>query len=72
MRQAFAGPYVRRSMTVGLRALLLVAAVVCFIIAVFATTHYPDWLAIGLACFAGSYVVGELGWDRRIGAMRRT
>jgi hypothetical protein len=51
-------------MNLGLRTLLLVAAVACFVIAVFATTHYPDWLAIGLACSAGAVLVRELGWDK--------
>ncbi len=57
-------------MNLGLRVILLIAAVVSFIICIFATTHYPDWLAIGLACFAGSYVVGDLGWDRPVGTRR--
>jgi hypothetical protein len=57
-------------MNLGLRVILLIAAVVCFIICIFATTHYPDWLAIGLACFAASYVVGDLGWDRPVGTRR--
>jgi hypothetical protein len=57
-------------MNLGLRVILLIAAVVSFIICIFATTHYPDWLAIGLACFAGSYVVGDMGWDRQLGTRR--
>jgi hypothetical protein len=57
-------------MTLGLRAILLAAAVVCFIIAIFATTHYPDWLAIGLACTAGAWLADSLGWaDRTVGSM---
>jgi len=61
-------------MNLGLRALLLIAAVVCFVIAIFTDLHWPDWIAIGLACFAGSYVVGELGWDRQLmsGPSRRS
>ena len=58
-------------MNLGLRAILVIAAIISFIICIFATTHYPDWLAIGLACFAGSYLVGEMGWDRPIGTARR-
>jgi hypothetical protein len=59
-------------MTLGLRVILVIAAVVCFIIAIFADLHWPDWMAIGFACFAGSYLVGEMGWDRQIGTTRRS
>jgi len=59
-------------MNLGVRVILLLAAVVSFIICIFATEHYPDWLAIGLACLAGSFVVGDLGFDRPIGTTRRT
>jgi drug/metabolite transporter (DMT)-like permease len=54
-------------MNLGVRVLLLLAAVVCFFISIFATEHFSDWLAIGLICFAGSFVVGDLGWDRALG-----
>ena len=57
-------------MNLGVRAILLLAAVVSFIICIFATTHFSDWLAIGLACLAGSFVVGDMGWDRPIGTRR--
>jgi sorbitol-specific phosphotransferase system component IIBC len=59
-------------MNLGVRVILLLAAVVSFIICIFATEHYSDWLAIGLACLAGSFVVGDLGFDRPIGTTRRT
>ena len=59
-------------MNLGLRAILLIAAVVCFIIAIFSDVHEGDWIAIGLACFAGSYVVADLGWDRSFSTSRRT
>jgi sorbitol-specific phosphotransferase system component IIBC len=59
-------------MNLGVRVILLLAAVVSFIICIFATEHFSDWLAIGLACLAGSFVVGDLGFDRPIGAPRRT
>jgi len=58
-------------MNVGVRVILLLASVVSFIICIFATEHFTDWLAIGLACFVGSFVVGDLGWDRPLGAPRR-
>jgi hypothetical protein len=58
-------------MNVGLRALLLVAAVVCFVIAVFSDTNWPDWIAIGLACSAGAVLVREMGWDKTMGLGNR-
>jgi hypothetical protein len=54
-------------MNLGVRVILLLAAAVSFIICIFATEHFPDWLAIGLLCLTGSFVVGDLGWDRPIG-----
>lgn len=59
-------------MNLGLRALLLIAAVVCFIIAIFTDLHWPDWIAIGLACATGAVLVTEMGWDRPIMTGRRT
>jgi hypothetical protein len=59
-------------MNLGVRVILLLAAVVSFIICIFATEHYPDWLAIGLACLAASFAVGDLGFDRPVGGPRRT
>jgi sorbitol-specific phosphotransferase system component IIBC len=58
-------------MKLGLRTLLLLAAVVCFIIAIFVTSHVTDWIAIGLACSAGAVLVRELGWDRPMMGMHR-
>jgi hypothetical protein len=58
-------------MNLGVRVILLAAAVVSFIICIFATEHFTDWLAIGLACFAGSYLVADLGLDRPVGTMTR-
>jgi hypothetical protein len=51
-------------MNVGLRALLLLVAVVCFVIAIFTDLHQGDWIAAGLACSAGAVLVREMGWDR--------
>ena len=58
-------------MNVGLRAILVVAAVVCFIIAIFSDVHQGDWIAGGLAFYAGSVLVGELGWERSFGTGSR-
>jgi hypothetical protein len=60
-------------MNLGVRVILLAAAVICFIIAIFTDLHQGDWLAIGLALFAGPYLVADMGWDRPLGAgPRRT
>ena len=58
-------------MNIGLRAILLAAALVCFVIAIFSDTSWPDWIAGGLALYAGSLLVGELGMDRSFGTTRR-
>ena len=57
-------------MKLGLRTLLVIVAVVCFVIAIFSDVHWPDWIAIGLACWAGSFLVADLGWDRPMGGGR--
>ena len=60
-------------MNVGLRALLMLVALIFFVIAIFSNLHQGDFIAAGLACVAGAWLVGELGWDRSLGAgSRRT
>ncbi|HLX33355.1 MAG TPA: hypothetical protein VKR79_11435 [Gaiellaceae bacterium] len=55
-------------MTIGLRQLLLLAATVVFIIAIFVNVvHQLDWMAAGLACSAAAVLVREMGWDRVLG-----
>jgi hypothetical protein len=57
-------------MTLGVRAILLIAAVILFLIA----TGSNDWkklVAIGLACTAGALLVQELGLNLRVGGRRR-
>ncbi|HET8893593.1 MAG TPA: hypothetical protein VFM96_05810 [Gaiellaceae bacterium] len=52
-------------MNIGLRTLLLLAAVVIFIVAIFVNvSHEMDWIAAGLACSAGAVLVREMGWDK--------
>lgn len=52
-------------MNIGLRSLLLIAAVVLFVITIFENgTNQLHWLAAGLACSAGAVLVREMGWDR--------
>jgi hypothetical protein len=45
----------------GLRALLLIVAVVLFALAALTDSHYSDYLAGGLACMAGALLVESLG-----------
>jgi hypothetical protein len=47
--------------TLGLRALLLILAVVLFVIAVVSEESYPDLLAGGLACVAAALLIDEVG-----------
>ncbi len=59
-------------MSIGLRQLLLLAATVVFVIAIFVNTaDWFDWISIGLACFAGAALVREMGWDRGFSAAGR-
>ena len=58
-------------MRLGLRAILLVAALICFVIAVFSDLHWPDWVAGGLALATGAVLVSEMGWDRSFSAPGR-
>ena len=59
-------------MNVGLRALLMLVALVFFVIAIFSDLHQGDFIAVGLACVAGAWLVGELGWDRALSTSNRT
>ena len=54
-------------MSIGLRQLLLFAATVVFVIAIFVdASNWMDWASIGLACSAGAALVKEMGWDRML------
>jgi hypothetical protein len=57
-------------MTLGLRALLLIAAVILFLIAI-GSNDWDKLVAIGLACTAGALLVQELGLNLRFGGRRR-
>ena len=46
-------------MTLGLRSILLLVAMILFVIAVFSDTNYSDLVAWGLAAFAASFLVGD-------------
>jgi hypothetical protein len=59
-------------MNLGVRTILLLAAVVLFVIAVFSTENYSDLLALGLAAFAGAFLSDAMGWaDRTFGTTGR-
>ncbi len=54
-------------MSIGLRQLLLIAATIVFVIAIFVdASNWRDWASIGLACYAGAALVKEMGWDRML------
>ena len=48
-----------------LRTILLLAAVVLFVVALMSDENYSDLLALGLAAFAGAWLVDELGVGTR-------
>ena len=57
----------------GVRTILLLAAVVLFVLAVFIDENYGDLLALGLAAFAGAFLSDAMGWaDRTFTAEKRT
>jgi hypothetical protein len=59
-------------MTLGLRAVLLIVAVILFVIGALSDEGQADLIAFGLACVAGALLVEELGLGRgRFGLRRR-
>jgi hypothetical protein len=52
-------------MRLGLRALLLIVAIVFFVMAVFVERNAVDLMAGGLAVLAGALLVGDLGLEGR-------
>ena len=59
-------------MTLGLRALFLILAVLLFVIALGSNESYADLLAGGLACVAAALLVGEVGLGKWRLGQRRT
>jgi uncharacterized PurR-regulated membrane protein YhhQ (DUF165 family) len=55
----------------GVKTLLLLVATILFLFAVFSDTNWADLVAWGLALFAFSFVIADLGWDRRYGSSNR-
>ena len=59
-------------MNLGLRTILLLAAVILFLISVFANENAGDLLAFGLAVFAAAFLSDALGYaDRTFNSTRR-
>jgi hypothetical protein len=54
----------------GLRTILLLAAVIVFIVAIFVDKNQVKWLSAGLALFAAAFLLGELS-SGGIGARMR-
>ena len=53
-------------MRFGLRAILLIVAIVMFVLAVILDENAFDLMALGLAALAGSLLVADLGLDRAL------
>ncbi|HUH15665.1 MAG TPA: hypothetical protein VML35_07260 [Gaiellaceae bacterium] len=59
-------------MNLGVRTILLLAAVVLFVLGVFMEESWTDLIALGLAAFAGAFLSDAMGWaDRSIGSTGR-
>jgi hypothetical protein len=56
----------RGEVKLGIRSVLLVVATFMFVLAVILDENAFDVAMIGLACLSGSFLVGEIGIDRRI------
>ena len=54
----------------GVRTLLLMLATLVFVLAVFVEDDYADLIAWGLAALAFSFLLADIGWDRKYGTRR--
>ena len=54
----------------GVRTLLLMLATLVFVLAVWDEGDYADLIAWGLAAIAFSFLLADLGWDRKYGSRR--
>jgi hypothetical protein len=57
-------------MNIGLRSILILAAVVLFVLAIFIDDNYSDLVALGLAAFAASFVADDFIGGRGLGRDR--
>ena len=53
-----------------MRSILLLAAVVVFIVAIFVDQNALKWIAAGLALFAAAFLISETGIGRSLGRRR--
>ena len=51
--------------------MLLLLAALLFILAVFDEGNWDDFVASGAAVFAISFLLADIGWDRRYGSSPR-
>jgi len=54
----------------GVRTLLLMLATIVFVLAVFVEDDYADLVAWGLAALTFSFLLADIGWDRKYGSRR--
>ena len=54
-------------MNIGVRTILVLAAVLLFVVAIFLEDRWGDLLALGLAAFAASFVADEFVGGRTLG-----
>ncbi len=60
-------------MNFGLGTILLLAAVALFVLGALSDSNYAEFTGLGLAAFAGSFLVSALGWgDRTFGSSGST
>jgi hypothetical protein len=57
-------------MTLGLRGLLLILATILFVVAALNNDNFTDLVSVGLAVFAGAFVVEETGFGHVLGSRR--
>lgn len=57
-------------MNLGLRSILLLAAVVVFVVAIFVDQNVHKWISAGLAVFAASFFVSDRSIGRGLGRRR--
>jgi hypothetical protein len=52
-------------MRLGLRSILLIVAIALFVVAMLREANAVDMIALGLAVFAGAFLVGDVGLGGR-------
>jgi hypothetical protein len=57
-------------MQITIRTILLAAAILLFVLAILMDENWTDLVALGLAAFAGAFLVESLGVDRQLGDTR--